>query len=33
MTRVAGNYEDLLKKSSQATEVVNITMDGGNWSK
>jgi hypothetical protein len=33
MTRLAGNYEDLLKKSSQATEIVNITMDGGDWSK
>lgn len=32
MTRLAGNYEDLLKRPAPATEIVNITMDGGDWS-
>lgn len=31
MTRLAGNYEGLIKETQQDTSVVSIQMDGGNW--
>jgi len=33
LARLAGNYEDLLKKTAQKEEVVTVNMDGGDWSK
>lgn len=33
LARLAGNYEDLLKKVSQTEEIVTVNMDGGDWSK
>lgn len=31
MTRLAGNYEDLLKNMQKTEEVITVRMDGGNW--
>lgn len=31
MTRLAGNYEELLLKQPSAAPVVDIQMDGGSW--
>jgi hypothetical protein len=31
LARLAGDYEDLLKKVAQKEEIVNVTMDGGDW--
>jgi hypothetical protein len=33
LARLAGNYEDLIKKTAQTEEVVTVNMDGGDWSK
>lgn len=33
LARLAGNYEDLLKKISQTEEVITVSMDGGDWTK
>lgn len=31
MTRLAGNYEDLLKTQQKNSEEITVKMDGGNW--
>lgn len=31
MTRLAGNYEDLIKNQQKDSEAITIKMDGGNW--
>lgn len=31
MTRLAGNYEDLLRNNQKTEEVITVRMDGGNW--
>lgn len=31
LTRVAGNYEDLLTTQQSISEIANISMDGGTW--
>jgi len=31
MTRLAGNYEDLLMKQTATETVVSVEMDGGSW--
>lgn len=31
MTRLAGNYEGLLKEGQKDNTVISIEMDGGNW--
>lgn len=31
MTRLSGDYETLLAKPTQNAEIVNVSMDGGNW--
>ena len=31
MTRLAGNYEGLLRKQASEDPVVTVQMDGGNW--
>jgi hypothetical protein len=31
LARLAGDYEDLLKKTAQKEEIVNVSMDGGDW--
>lgn len=33
LARLAGNYEDIIKKVSQTEEIVTVNMDGGDWSK
>lgn len=33
LARLAGNYEELLKKISQTEEVITVSMDGGDWTK
>lgn len=33
MTRLAGNYESLLQKTTTAEPEVQVRMDGGNWDK
>ena len=33
MTRLAGNYEDLLSQQKTTDAVVSIEMDGGSWDK
>jgi hypothetical protein len=32
MTRLAGNYEDLITKTKQEEQVIKVSMDGGAWS-
>lgn len=32
MTRLAGNYEGLISASQKDESVINVSMDGGNWS-
>lgn len=31
LARLAGDYEDLLRKTAQREEVVTVNMDGGEW--
>lgn len=33
LARLAGDYEDLIKKTAQTEEIVTVNMDGGDWSK
>ena len=33
MTRLAGNYEDLIGNIQKSEEVVTVAMDGGSWDK
>lgn len=33
LARLAGDYEDLIKKTAQTEEIVTVSMDGGDWSK
>lgn len=33
MTRLAGNYEDLIKKQQKEDPVVQVSMDGGSWDR
>lgn len=31
MTRLAGNYENLLSSATTTPDVIKMNMDGGNW--
>jgi len=33
LARLAGDYEDLIKRTAQTEEIVTVNMDGGDWSK
>ncbi len=33
MTRLAGNYEDLLSQQKSTESVISVEMDGGSWDK